>query len=560
MENVAIDKIEPNDYNPNEMTEAEFEECKKEIQHLGTLPKPIVVRPLNEKFVIVDGEHNWRAAKELGFTKVPCEIMEMGDLEAMRQTYKRNMHGAFNPVKLGAMFRRALDKTGLSQRELAKQYEVSEGTIRNALMYCEAKKLRNSYAFEKLSIRQIRLYLSLPPVIRDKWLDAGADSRLLVPEKDIRNWELNTGRRFDKTAWEDFEKSIKEITWNPEASYFHRFNEIYEAGMAEWVKGDKRQFRTSIDRIQEFLKWEYFSYCHQDKELQAKVRPYTILMFDYFDDKTYGQALKSAFAHCFKLVRFNGDFVITPDEYKQIFQESFTYGLDGGRQYQIPQFEYIHNMLQLRLIAKGIIQTPVDVDQLPDPSEELMKITFDKKAPDYIKNSILPFKVKFMVFDLAYSAGAVSDNKLDQAKREVVDILVKEYKQAQEKAAADKEKWRNFMQLNNDEVLNSTINPDSYFNVTPEYVRELVGKRLFVMQDKEKIARLTNENLAAAIIGITNLYKTEFERGLRLEFYQKLLKLKREELLAIYYVMDYNNYRRQMDAAIKGYKKGLGGR
>jgi len=164
-----------------------------------------------------------------------------------------------------------------------------------------------------------------------------------------------------------------------DANYMHRFNEIHEAGMSEWLKPSKQEFRQSIDRIQEFLRWEYFSYCHQDKELQAKVRPYTILMFDYFDDKNYGRALKSAFGHCFKLVWFNDDFVIAPDEYKGMFQESFTYGLDGGRQYQTPQFEYIHNMLQLRLIAKGLIQAPVDVDQLPDPGEQLMKITFDKK-------------------------------------------------------------------------------------------------------------------------------------------------------------------------------------
>ena len=110
MENILIDKIQPNDYNPNEMTPEEFAQCKAEVVHLGKLPKPIIVRPHNGVFVIVDGEHNWRAAKDLGFTEVPCEVLELDGLEAMRQTYKRNMHGTFNPVKLGEMFKRALDK------------------------------------------------------------------------------------------------------------------------------------------------------------------------------------------------------------------------------------------------------------------------------------------------------------------------------------------------------------------------------------------------------------------------------------------------------------------
>ena len=62
-QNISIDELVPNDYNPNEMSEKEFQECKKEIVHLGTLPKPVVVRPKDSVYVIVDGEHNWAAAK-----------------------------------------------------------------------------------------------------------------------------------------------------------------------------------------------------------------------------------------------------------------------------------------------------------------------------------------------------------------------------------------------------------------------------------------------------------------------------------------------------------------
>jgi len=556
MKNIAIEKIQPNDYNPNEMTDAEFQECKKEIEHLGNIPKPVIVRPQDGVFIIVDGEHNWRGARELGFTTLPCEVMELDDLEAMRQTYKRNMHGTFNSSKLGEMFKRALEKSGLAQRELAKQYEVSEGTIRNALMYCEAKELRNGYAFDKLGIRQVRLYLALPPVIRDRWIDAGADSRLLVPERDIRNWERRTGQQFDKTSWEDYEKSVKSITFDKNASYLNELNDIYEAGMAEWVKPSKQEFRQSINRIHEFLRWEYFSYCHQDKELRAKVRPYTIQMYDCFDNKTYERALKSAFSHCFKLVWFNGDFVISPDEYKEVFQESFTYGLEEGKSYQIPQFEYINNMLQLKLIAKGLIQAEVDLDQLPDPGQELMKITFEKKAPDYIKNAALPFKVKFMVYDLVYSKDFVTDDKLEKAKKEAINILVKEYSQAEKKAVSEKARWATFMGSDSAMgVEDMRITADRYFYMTPEKVRDLIGKRLFIMDDKDKLEKLTDEALAAIIIKITNLYKTDFDKGLKIVFRQNLMKLKHEELLTIYYVMDYQNYKQIMSTAMKGYSK-----
>jgi len=163
-----------------------------------------------------------------------------------------------------------------------------------------------------------------------------------------------------------------------------------------------------------------------------------------------------------------------------------------------------------------------------------------------------------MVFDLGYSKDFVSDDKLEQAKKEAVNTLVNEYNQAQKKAVEEKARFKNFMNVNDDSLFDS-FTADRYFNVNPEYIRELVGKRLFVMQDKEKIEGLANEHLALLVVHITKLYKTEFEKGLQLEFYQKLLKLKREELLAIYYVMDYQNYRQKMGAAVKGYKKHIRG-
>ena len=107
---VGTDQIEPNNYNPNRMDDAGFAELIEEVRHLGRLPKPIIVRPIGSGYVIVDGEHGWRAAVELGFEEVPVEVTEVDDFEARRQTYKRNQHGEHNPVLLGRMFREMLEQ------------------------------------------------------------------------------------------------------------------------------------------------------------------------------------------------------------------------------------------------------------------------------------------------------------------------------------------------------------------------------------------------------------------------------------------------------------------
>ena len=184
---IPTSSIHPNDYNPNAMEPDAFDELVKEVRHLGRIPKPVVVRPNGDGYTIVDGEHGWRAAREVGMSEVPREVSEVDDFEARRQTYKRNQHGEHNPVLLGRMFRQMMEQRGLSGRALAEEIDISEGTVRNALIYADAEQVRNCYAGEDrtaeisaLSVRGVRTYLALPEGIRDPWLTAGADASALL--------------------------------------------------------------------------------------------------------------------------------------------------------------------------------------------------------------------------------------------------------------------------------------------------------------------------------------------------------------------------------------------
>ena len=144
---LTISSLSANTYNPNQMSDEEFAELVAEVRRLDRLPKPVVVRRHEQEgYVIVDGEHGWRAAREVGLTEVLCEVIDADDFEARRQTFKRNQHGTHDPVRLGRMFQHMKAARRLSQRKLAEAVGVSEGTIRNAVVYAEAAKLRNRYA------------------------------------------------------------------------------------------------------------------------------------------------------------------------------------------------------------------------------------------------------------------------------------------------------------------------------------------------------------------------------------------------------------------------------
>ncbi len=62
--------LRANDYNPNRMTKAEFDELVAEVHHLGRLPAVVVRRQGDDDYVIVDGEHGWRAAHEVGLDEI----------------------------------------------------------------------------------------------------------------------------------------------------------------------------------------------------------------------------------------------------------------------------------------------------------------------------------------------------------------------------------------------------------------------------------------------------------------------------------------------------------
>lgn len=103
---VPIGKLVPNKWNPNRMDGETFEGLKSSIEHANLLEKnPILVRPKDKGYEIVDGEQRWRAAKALGLKKVPVEIDEMDDVEAKQRTVILNKdRGAIDYFPLGKIF------------------------------------------------------------------------------------------------------------------------------------------------------------------------------------------------------------------------------------------------------------------------------------------------------------------------------------------------------------------------------------------------------------------------------------------------------------------------
>lgn len=79
---VSINSVSPNRWNPNQQTKAMFEKGLESFKTFGMMGS-ILVRETAGAYEILDGEHRWKYAKELGYENINVEsVGEMEDSQA----------------------------------------------------------------------------------------------------------------------------------------------------------------------------------------------------------------------------------------------------------------------------------------------------------------------------------------------------------------------------------------------------------------------------------------------------------------------------------------------
>jgi ParB/RepB/Spo0J family partition protein len=125
MVEVTPDEVQPNPWNPNVMDEQTFKKELRSIKEHGFID-PITVRENEDGFLeIVDGEHRWKAAKELKLKSIPAvNLGSIGDPQAKKLTVIFNeLKGTADPGKLGELL--ASLSTSISVEDLAADLPMS---------------------------------------------------------------------------------------------------------------------------------------------------------------------------------------------------------------------------------------------------------------------------------------------------------------------------------------------------------------------------------------------------------------------------------------------------
>ena len=100
---VSIDKITPNTWNPKPVDPPEMEYIKKSLQQNG-YATPILVRKKGKDYEIIDGQHRFLAAKELGYKELYIyDAGEVSDEEAKAMTIWMQTQVAFSEEELAPL-------------------------------------------------------------------------------------------------------------------------------------------------------------------------------------------------------------------------------------------------------------------------------------------------------------------------------------------------------------------------------------------------------------------------------------------------------------------------
>jgi ParB-like chromosome segregation protein Spo0J len=106
---VAIDSIHPNQYNPNRQSDDDFALLLKSMSDDG-FTQPVIVQQATRE--IVDGEHRWRAAHQLGYSEIPIVLVEMTPEQMRVATLRHNRARGSEDLDLTAALLRDLQTLG----------------------------------------------------------------------------------------------------------------------------------------------------------------------------------------------------------------------------------------------------------------------------------------------------------------------------------------------------------------------------------------------------------------------------------------------------------------
>ena len=140
----------------------QLKELMASIKEKGVM-QPILVRPSGDKYELVAGERRWRAAKELGWKKIPAMLREASDTEALELALIENLQRQdLNSMEEAYAYQQLIQEFKLTQEKLSRQIGKERSSVANTLRLLKLPvSVKEEIARGNLSAGQARPLLAL---------------------------------------------------------------------------------------------------------------------------------------------------------------------------------------------------------------------------------------------------------------------------------------------------------------------------------------------------------------------------------------------------------------
>jgi ParB family chromosome partitioning protein len=164
MQEVDIDLIEPNNFQPRTIfNEERLEELAQSIKSNGVI-QPLLVRRFGEgRYQLVAGERRWRAAQRAGLLRVPCVVRDIPEDKMLELALVENIQRQeLNAIEEAHAYKRLIESLGLTQEMVAQRVGRDRTFITNYLRLLRLPEdIQGLVEQEKLSMGHARALLGV---------------------------------------------------------------------------------------------------------------------------------------------------------------------------------------------------------------------------------------------------------------------------------------------------------------------------------------------------------------------------------------------------------------
>ena len=162
---LPVGEIQPNPDQPrSHLDSTALEELAASIREHGVLQPILVRRSQDYGYVLVAGERRWRAAQLAGLAEVPAIVTDIASADVLTVALVENLQRQdLGPLEEAHAYSRLIERSGLTQEQLAKRVGKSRAAVTNALRLLQLPTaIRLSLAAGEISEGHARAILGAP--------------------------------------------------------------------------------------------------------------------------------------------------------------------------------------------------------------------------------------------------------------------------------------------------------------------------------------------------------------------------------------------------------------